>query len=220
VEVGCDADDAVLRVVDTGIGIAPDRLGRVFDLFFQGEQALHRGQGGLGIGLTLAKQLVTLHGGSITAESDGKGCGSTFTVRLPRVTIPPTPPSTPIETPRVPRRVLIVEDNADSREMLRVGLESAGHEVFVAEDDLRGVETACAISPHTVFVDIGLPGLDGYEVARRLRQSSGGHEMILVAVTGYGRPEDRQRSGQSGFDFHLVKPIEPSALERILSGGG
>jgi CheY-like chemotaxis protein/two-component sensor histidine kinase len=218
VHVGPEGDDGTLRIADTGIGIARDRLPHIFELFYHGEQPLDRRQGGLGIRLTLVKQLVTLHGGSVTAKSDGISCGSTFTVQLPRVApAAPVPAASATDTPRASRRVLIVEDDADSREMLRLALEIAGHEVFVAEDGPRGLEEAGVIRPYAVFVDIGLPGLDGYELARQLRQLPGGRDMRILAVTGYGRPEDHQRSRLSGFDFHLVKPVDASAVERILS---
>jgi signal transduction histidine kinase len=219
VTVGAEGDSAVLRVADTGIGIPHDRLSPIFDLFYQAQQPLDRRASGLGIGLTLVRHLVALHGGTVTAESEGIDRGSVFTVRLPRV--PPAPSaSSPVEIPRTSRRVLIVEDNADSREMLRVALESAGHQVFVAEDGPRGVEEASTVRPDAVLLDLGLPGLDGYEVARRLRHAPGGRDMLIVALSGYGRQEDKERSRDSGFDFHLVKPVDPSAVERILAGDG
>ena len=212
-------DCAVLRVADTGVGIPHDRLSRIFDLFYQVQQPLDRGAGGLGIGLTLVKHLAALHGGTVTAESEGIDRGSVFTVRLPQVAPAPSTPS-PVKTPRTPRRVLIVEDSADSREMLRAALEIAGHQVFVAEDGPRGIEEASTVRPDAVLLDLGLPGLDGYEVARRLRHAPGGQDMLIVALSGYGRQEDKERSRQSGFDFHLVKPVDPSAVERILAADG
>jgi CheY-like chemotaxis protein/two-component sensor histidine kinase len=216
VTVGTEGDCAVLCVADTGVGIPPDRLSRIFDLFYQAHQSLDRRAGGLGIGLTLVRHLVALHGGTVTAESEGIDRGSVFTVRLPRV--PPAPSaSSPVEIPRRSRRVLIVEDNADSREMLRVALEIAGHQVFVAEDGPRAVEEASTVRPDAVLLDLGLPGLDGYEVARRLRHAPGGPEMLIVALSGYGREEDKERSRHSGFDVHLVKPVDPGAVERILA---
>ena len=165
------------------------------------------------------KHLVALHPGTVTAESEGIDRGSVFTVRLPRVTPAPSA-SSPVKIPRTPRRVLIVEDNADSREMLRVALEIAGHQVFVAEDGPRGIEEASTVRPDAVLLDLGLPGVDSYEVARRLRYAPGGQDMLIVALSGYGRQEDKERSRESGFDFHLVKPVDPSAVERILAGDG
>ena len=219
VTVGTEGGDAVLCVADTGVGIPHDRLSRIFDLFYQAEQSLDRHAGGLGIGLTLVRHLVALHGGTVTAESEGIDRGSVFTVRLPRV--PPAPSvSSPVEIPRTSRRVLIIEDNADSREMLRVALEIAGHRIFVAEDGPRGIEEASTVRPDAVLLDLGLPGIDGYEVARRLRHAPGGRDMLIVALSGYGRQEDKERSRNSGFDFHLVKPVDPSAVERILAGDG
>ena len=219
VTVGTEGGDAVLCVADTGVGIPHDRLSRIFDLFYQAQQSLDRRAGGLGIGLTLVRHLVALHGGTVTAESEGIDRGSVFTVRLPRV--PPVPSaSSPAEIPRTCRRVLIVEDNADSRDMLRVALETAGHQVFVAEDGPRGIEQASTVRPDAVLLDLGLPGLDGYEVARRLRDAPGGRDMLIVALSGYGRQEDKDRSRDSGFDVHLVKPVDPSAVERILAGDG
>src|SRR5262249_34739123 len=145
--------------------------------------------------------------------------GSVFTVRLPQVAPAPSV-SSPVKSPRTPRRILIVEDNADGREMLRAALEIAGHQVFVAEDGPRGVDKASTVRPDVVLLDLGLPGLDGYEVARRLRHAPGGQDMLIVALSGYGRQEDKARSRESGFDFHLVKPVDPSAVERILAGDG
>lgn len=221
VTVRAEEDCAVLRVADTGVGIPPDRLSRIFDLFYQAEQPLDRRAGGLGIGLTLVKHLVALHSGTVTAESEGIDRGSAFTVRLPKVPSTPStssPTSSPVKFSQRCRRVLIVEDNADSREMLRVALEIAGHQVFVAEDGLRGIEQASTVRPDVVLLDLGLPELDGYEVARRLRHAAGGQNMLIVALSGYGRQEDKERSRESGFDFHLVKPVDPSAVERILAG--
>jgi signal transduction histidine kinase len=219
VAVGPEGDVAIFRIADTGVGIAHDRLSRIFELFFQAEQALDRRAGGLGIGLTLVKQLVTLHGDSVTAESEGIDRGSVFTVRLSRIA-PASATSDPAESPLTARRVLIIEDNADSREMLCLMLELAGHQAFVAEDGPRGLDAVAAVRPHAVLVDIGLPGLDGYEVARRLRQLSGGHALALVALTGCGRPEDKERSRESGYDYHLVKPVDPIALRRMLADLG
>ena len=216
VDIRAENGDAVLRVADTGIGIPADRLPLIFDLFFQGERALDRRQGGLGIGLTLVKRLVGLHGGSVVAESHGIDRGSIFTVRLPCVSPGVAEPPT-AEAPRGQRRVLVIEDNADSREMLRAALEIAGHVVAVAEDGPGGLAQVQALSPDAVILDIGLPGVDGYEVAQQLRRLPGAEHVLIIALSGYGREEDRRRSAESGFDAHLVKPVDPLVLERILA---
>jgi signal transduction histidine kinase/ActR/RegA family two-component response regulator len=218
VAVHVEAGDVVVRVQDDGIGIAPDRLGSIFDLFFQGERGLDRAQGGLGIGLTLVKRLVELHGGTVVAASEGPDRGSTFTVRLPAVPMARAPrPPARTATPSRPRRVLLIEDNADAREMLRSALELSGHTVEEAADGRDGLARAEAEPPDVAVIDIGLPGIDGYEVARRLRRLAEGGDMFLIALTGYGQPEDRRRSEEAGFDAHLVKPVDPDALERALT---
>ncbi len=208
---------AVLSVEDTGAGIAPDLLPRIFDLFVQGQSGLHRPAPGLGIGLTLVKRLVDLHGGRIEAASEGPGRGSVFTVRFPLHPAPreAAPAVARPAGARVRRRVLIVEDNDDARGMLRHLLERTGHEVYEAADGLIGLERTIALRPDAAVVDIGLPGLDGYEVARRVR-AAGRADVLLVAVTGYGQAGDRQRSSEAGFDAHLTKPVDPLALESLL----
>jgi signal transduction histidine kinase/CheY-like chemotaxis protein len=213
-----DGDDAVVRVEDNGIGIAADLLPRVFDLFTQGERSLDRGEGGLGIGLTLVQRLVQLHGGKVEAHSDGPGQGSAFMVRLPcgapnAEPVAAAPPQ-PAALAAGHRRVLIVEDNADARDSLRMLLEMDGHEVHAAADGETGIAMALRLHPDVVLVDIGLPRVDGYAVARALRDSGAG--LRLVAVTGYGRQEDRQRSVAAGFDVHLVKPLGVDELEQAL----
>ena len=219
VSVAREDAHAVLRVQDTGVGIGPELLPRVFDLFTQGETALDRTRGGLGIGLTLVRRLVELHGGTVEAASPGVGRGSTFTVRLP---LAPAPMAE-LESAAgdigtvIGRRVLVVEDNAAAREMLRVALELEGHEVFEAADGPGGLEAAERLQPQVALVDIGLPGLDGYEVARRIRASKGGKRILLIALTGYSQPRDRDRSLESGFDAHLVKPVDPDQLCRLLA---
>jgi CheY-like chemotaxis protein/anti-sigma regulatory factor (Ser/Thr protein kinase) len=213
-----DAGEAVLRVRDSGAGIPRELLPRVFDLFVQGARTLDRNEGGLGIGLTLVRQLVEMHGGTVEAASEGAGRGSTFTVRLPA--IPGPPPAPLLAPPERPgargRRILIVEDAADAREMLRVALELSGHEVHEAEDGPGGIEAACRVRPDVALIDIGLPGVDGYEVARRIRAATGGERIRLIALTGYGQPEDRRRSLEAGFDAHLLKPVTPDHLEQLI----
>ena len=214
-----DGDRAVLTVRDTGVGIRPELLPRVFDLFVQGDRSLERSAGGLGIGLTLVRQLVELHGGTVEAASAGPGRGSTFTVRLPILAAPPE--SRDAARPAAPgpaRRVLVVEDNDDAREMLRNLLHLFGHEVHEACDGTSAIEQARRLRPDAALIDIGLPGIDGYEVARRIRADVPGAR--LVALTGYGQPEDRERALAAGFDVHLVKPVDPEQLERLLSARG
>jgi PAS domain S-box-containing protein len=221
VEVGTESGDAVLRVTDTGAGISPDLLPRIFDLFVQGPAGVHRRDAGLGIGLTLTRRLVDLHGGRIEAASDGPGRGSVLTVRFPVIERPAAARAGESAAVRATgrRRVLIIEDNDDARRMLRHLLEGAGHEVHEADEGISGLERALALSPDAVVVDIGLPGLDGYTIARRLRKA-GREDMLLIAVTGYGQPEDRLRSNEAGFDAHLTKPVDPRALDALLAAGG
>ncbi|OLB95217.1 MAG: hypothetical protein AUH30_15750 [Candidatus Rokubacteria bacterium 13_1_40CM_68_15] len=218
VDVIREAQEAVLRVTDTGRGIRSDMLSRVFELFAQAEQPIDRSLGGLGVGLTLTRRLVELHGGTITAFSKGEGCGAQFTVRLPVevAAAPLRPPSPPLPRGR-PRRVLIIEDSADARESLRLLLEAQGHHVSEASDGTRGVAVALAEHPEVILIDLGLPGLDGYEVASALRATPFGKTTTLIAVTGYGQSDDRRRSNEAGFDAHLVKPVSQGALARLIA---
>ena len=223
VSLGIEAGDAVLRVQDDGFGITPELLPRIFDLFVQGERTLDRSQGGLGIGLTLVRRLVELHDGTVGVDSEGANCGSLFTVRLP--TVPAVgvcgcaDDGPPIRASQ--RRVLIVEDNRDAREMFRMMLELDGHHVIDAEEGCAGLQLLRTEAPDVAFIDVGLPGLDGYEIARRFRADGGaaadGHRVLLVALTGYGTPDALERSRRAGFDHHLIKPVNPEALYRLLS---
>ncbi|MFY3744788.1 ATP-binding protein [Anaeromyxobacter sp. Red801] len=210
--------DAVLRVRDDGIGLAEADLERVFDTFVQVDSGLDRARGGLGLGLTLVKTLVTMHGGQVRADSAGAGKGSTFTVRLP-LAAPADRPAGPrrdAAAPEVrPRRVLVIDDSPDNREVAQSALEMLGHKVSLAGDGPSGIEEAFRYDPEVVVIDIGLPGLDGYEVARRLRAARG-RGMVLIALTGYGQPDDRQRALAAGFDLHLTKPVEIEALRRAI----
>jgi signal transduction histidine kinase/HAMP domain-containing protein len=220
IEVGLrgSSGDAVLRIRDSGSGIEPAMLPRIFDIFVQGDRGLHGGPGGLGLGLTLVRRIVELHGGRVEAESRGRGHGSVFTVRMPAL---PAPPARPASPPRdrgltAPRRVVIVEDNADAREMLRHALAAAGHEVLEAADGPEGIASIRRARPDVALVDVGLPGFDGYEVARRIRADDGGKSIRLIALTGYGQPDDRRRALEAGFDAHLVKPVDFDALDAAI----
>jgi signal transduction histidine kinase len=212
----------VIRVRDTGIGIGPELLPRVFDLFVQAEEARGRANGGLGIGLSLVRRLVELHGGTVEARSDGPGRGSEFAVRLPApfpqerqgdgpVVVSGRPPSA------APRRILVVDDNVDAADSLARLLGLQGHEVRVAHDGLAGLEAARASPPELVFLDLGLPGVDGYEVARRIRRQPQTQGTVLVALTGWGQEDARRRSREAGFDHHLVKPVDLEALRALLA---
>jgi len=226
--VGREGDDAVLRIADQGIGIPADMLPKIFDLFVQAHHTIDRTRGGLGIGLTLVRRLAELHGGGVHAASEGDGRGSTFTVRLPSVAAPKVERDAASKAngsstrPFESRRVLLVDDNHDSREMYRAVLRAHGHEVCEAPDGERALallQQRAADSPLDVaFIDIGLPGgMDGYELARRIRKLPACSALHLVALTGYGFPEDRQQSKLAGFARHLVKPVEPDALQQELS---
>jgi PAS domain S-box-containing protein len=218
-----EGDDAVVRVEDTGEGIRADLLPKVFDLFAQEPQALDRARGGLGLGLTLVKRLVELHGGSVSATSAGRGRGSEFTVRLPAVAAPvhedAVPPPPPASGTGRCRRVLIVEDNADARESLSLFLQLAGHEVATSEDGPRGLDTLPTFRPDVAVIDVGLPGMDGYEIARAIRRRPDGQRMCLIALTGYGQAEDQRRALAAGFDIHLTKPIDPAKIQDLLARG-
>ncbi len=212
------ADWGVCEIADNGRGMSAEVLHRAFELFYQEERSPDRSRGGLGIGLTLVRQLVELHGGSVEASSEGEGRGSRFTIRLP-LSVPdartePAVGARPAEGGRW--RILLVEDNADARQMLQMLLTLAGHEVDSAPDGVTGLEKAAANSPDIVLIDLGLPGLDGYEVARRLR-AGGRSDLGLIALTGYGQPNDRQAALAAGFDVHVVKPVDPSNLSAVIA---
>ncbi len=214
-----DGLDAVLRVRDTGIGIAPDLLPHVFDLFTQAERSLDRSQGGLGIGLCLVQRLVELHGGTVTAHSV-QGQGSEFVVRLPSMLAWVAPTGPLVAAPAGPRkkqcRVLVVDDNVDAAQTLGMLLEFSGYEVRMAHDGLSAVEAALAWRPDAALLDIGLPGLSGYGVAQRIRLDATLEGMVLIALTGYSQESDRQASRDAGFDHHLAKPANFDVLENLL----
>jgi len=215
-----DNSEVVVRVRDTGIGIPPDMLPRVFEMFIQVDRSLDRAQGGLGIGLTLVRSLVEMHGGSVEARSAGPGKGSEFAIRLPVLQqLPaemgesgPEPPLAAGER----LRVLMVDDNADAAASVAMLLELEGHRVFLAHDGYAALEASRVHRPDVILLDIGLPGMNGYEAARQLRQQPGMMDVLLVAMTGYGQAEDRRRSSEAGFDHHLVKPVDPDELQELL----
>jgi PAS domain S-box-containing protein len=213
--------EAVLRMRDNGIGIAPPMLTRVFELFAQGGRGLDRGEGGLGIGLTVVRTLVELHGGLVEARSQGIGKGSEFEVRLPtaRTIADDEPPVAAREEPRPQScaRVVVVEDNADAAESLLMLLELLGHRVRVFHDGLSALDAVRTDAPDVMLVDIGLPGMDGYEFARRARQEPGLRKAVLVALTGYGRDDDKNRAIAAGFDYHLAKPIDVGQLQVLMA---
>ena len=220
--VAAEGDRIAVRVRDDGLGIAPEMLGRVFDLFVQADSSVARSRGGLGIGLTLVRSLVGLHGGSVEARSAGPGEGSEFVVRLP------LPRQTAGEEPLADegdvggeetrkRRILVVDDNVDAAESLAMLLRLGGNEVQIAHEGPAALRLAHEIPPDIVLLDLGMPLMDGYEVAQRLRQDPAVDGALIVALTGWGQEEDRRRSAAAGFDLHLVKPVEPSALQRVLA---
>jgi len=216
-----EAAHAVLRVRDTGRGIPAEMLDKVFDVFVQVSPSLDRSSGGLGLGLTLVKRLIEMHEGSVVAHSDGPGKGSEFLVRLPLQTRPPEP--APHRTAPAPagapqkQRILIVEDSDDFREILRETLLDLGHEVFVAQDGLKGVARVLELRPDLALVDLGLPGLDGYELARRVRAAENGADLYLVALTGYGGANDKTEAQRAGYDRHLTKPISLQELLQVVN---
>ena len=210
-----DGADVVISVKDDGAGIAPDLLPRLFDMFVQGKRTLDRAEGGLGLGLTIAKSLVELHGGTVQAQSGGAGAGTELTVRVPAIeragAAAPTP-APPKPSPLAPRRVLVVDDNRDAADMLTELLLRAGYVTKVAYDGLSALSLAASFLPEAVVLDIGLPGIDGYELTRRLRRLSGLELLRVIALTGYGQDHDRARSAEAGATAHLVKPVNFKAL--------
>jgi PAS domain S-box-containing protein len=215
-----EGDDAVVRVRDAGVGIAPEALPKIFDMFGQADGDGSRKSGGLGIGLSLVKRIAEMHGGSVAARSGGIGRGSEFVVRIPAIAVqrpvaqqePPT-----VSVPVAKRRILVVDDNTDAAESLAALLSINGHETRLAHDGLQAVAEAKAFNPDVVFLDIGMPTLDGHETARRIRQEPWGKKMVLVALTGWGQSEDRRRSQEAGFNHHLVKPADPRVVAKLIS---
>jgi signal transduction histidine kinase/CheY-like chemotaxis protein len=223
IEVGAALElaDVVIRVRDNGIGIAPDKLQQVWDLFVQVDESPDRTRKGLGIGLALVRDLVRRHGGAVEAHSDGLGKGSVFTIRLPRAARHDLPDeaqkSAEPAAKQGERRVLIVDDNLDAAETLAMMLELLGQETRQAHDGPQALEVAREYCPDLIFMDIGLPGLNGHEVVARMRRDLGMVETYIVALSGYGTEEDRRKSSEAGFDTHLVKPLDPSHLPQLLA---
>jgi PAS domain S-box-containing protein len=211
--------DAVIRVIDPGIGLTPEQISRIFEMFAQVDESLERGEGGLGVGLALARTLVQLHGGEIEAKSAGLGKGSEFIVRIPAL---PEKSASKSQTengdvvPQVQRRILVADDNIDSAETLASLLRSAGHEVRTAHEGVSAVETWNAFTPDLAILDIGMPKLNGYDVARQIRSREKSHT-VLIAVTGWGQEDDKRRAREAGFDHHLTKPIDPPAIAKRLA---
>jgi signal transduction histidine kinase len=225
VRVEVDADDTSVQVAvtDDGIGIAPALLGHIFDLFTQGERSPDRSQGGLGLGLALVKSLLGLHGGTVSAASPGPNQGSTFRVRLPRVHEgagrAEAPPVQSLRAGALGLQVLVVDDNKDAADMLQLLLKEAGHEAATAFSAREALELAARLHPEVVFLDIGLPDMDGYALAHRLRALPGMRGATLIALTGYGQPQDRQHAADAGFDHHLAKPARLGDVVRVLAQG-
>ena len=218
--VSADDDEVILKVRDNGIGISAEFLPRVFNLFEQGQRPL----GGLGIGLALVKNLMSLHGGSVTATSEGPGHGSEFTIRLPHAQEHAAPrppsPSPPSAHATTPTRVLVVDDNVDGAELLKEWLELHGHEVETANDAMTGLDVAAHFHPQVALLDIGLPVIDGYELATRLRALPGAADCRFIALTGYGQEQDRRRSQEAKFEEHLIKPVDLNHLAASIEAPG
>jgi CheY-like chemotaxis protein len=222
-DASVSSDMVTIRVRDTGLGVDPDLLPHVFDLFTQADRTPDRSEGGLGIGLTLVKRLVEMHGGAVEAHSEGLGSGAEFIVRLPvlaegETVAPPLPARVPVVPAADARslRILVVDDNVDAADSIAMLLNMEGHETRAVNTARAALLAVPDFQPEVVLLDIGLPEMDGYEVARRLREQNGKHRMRLVAVTGYGQPADRRRAQAAGFDEHMVKPVEPTALQDFL----
>jgi PAS domain S-box-containing protein len=217
VDVKESSGELMIAVRDTGSGIAPDLLPNVFDLFIQGHSTADRAEGGLGIGLTVVKKIIQLHGGSVSADSPGVGCGTTVTVNLPTVESASAPEPEDVRFIASRRRVLVVDDNEDAANSLAMMLRLEGHEVSTVFSASGALSAADRSKPEIIFLDIGLPQMDGYEVARRLRAQLGSACPRLIALTGYGQPEDRARARTVGFAAHVTKPIDLQRLQQVLS---
>ncbi len=220
VTLATEPGSAVVTVSDDGVGMEPAMIDRLFEPFSQADRSLDRSRGGLGLGLSLVRAFMELHGGSVDAHSDGPGKGSEFTLRLP--TAGDVPPARTLPAgPTLPQRVLLIEDSADAAELMQIVLELAGHEVAVTHTGAAGVERARSFRPTVVICDIGLPfGFDGYEVARALRADPERRGLRLIALSGYGQEDDRRRADEAGFDEHLTKPVAAETLKRAVAGSG
>jgi len=208
--------DALVEVSDDGVGLDAETAGHVFELFFQGRQGISRSRGGLGVGLTLVQRIVEAHDGEVRVASDGPGKGALFTVRLPAIEVPGAQAALSREVQRAGRRsVVLVEDAEDTRAALQRVLQHAGHRVVTAKDGVEGLRKIIDVRPDVALVDIGLPQIDGYELARRLRQA--GSRAYLVALTGYGLAADRERARKAGFDVHVTKPAAAPALLALVA---
>jgi CheY-like chemotaxis protein len=222
VAAGSEGDRALISVKDSGVGIPPEMLPRVFEMFAQVDRSLDRSQGGLGIGLALVKRLVEMHGGSVEAHSEGQGSGCQFVVRLPLVQgAAAAPQSAPAATPEAEPgneiRVLVVDDNVDHAESLSQVLRILGYATRTSHDGISALRLAESYRPHAAVLDIGLPDKSGVEVARAIRTQSWGRDMLLIALSGWGQEEDRRRTREAGFDHHFVKPLDMDALTDLLA---
>jgi CheY-like chemotaxis protein len=218
----CDAGEVIVRVKDSGIGLTAGDLPRIFEMFGQVESALEHSQGGLGIGLSLVNVLVEMHGGVVTAHSDGLGKGSEFVVRLPVAPDAPVVDATLDEHVNdlgesTARRILVVDDNRDGGDSLAMVLRLRGSEVATAYDGVEAVQLADAFHPDVILLDIGLPGMNGYDACRAIRSEAWGKDIFMVAVTGWGQDEDRRKSRDAGFDHHFVKPVDLVVLTNLLA---
>jgi CheY-like chemotaxis protein len=210
--------EAVVAVTDSGLGIPPDKLATVFEMFAQVERTLDRAEGGLGLGLTLVKRLVEMHGGTVEAFSEGPGRGSRFQVCLPVFEVPEsTEPRARAKRAIDVRRILVVDDNPDSASSLAILLGISGYQTSIAKDGLEAVLAAESFQPDVVLLDLGLPKLSGVEAARRIREQPWGKEMLLIALTGWGQEDDRKRSMDAGFDAHVVKPVDHDTLMDVIA---
>ncbi|HEY7943750.1 MAG TPA: ATP-binding protein [Casimicrobiaceae bacterium] len=217
-----EGGDAVISVRDTGVGIAPDVLPRIFDMFMQADRSIDRARGGLGVGLTVARRLVELHGGSISAGSDGLGKGSTFTVRIPvsaaqATSGPEASLRSGVKNTLASHRILVADDNRDAAESLAALLRMVGHDVRIAYDGVEAVGLADEYHPDTIVLDIGMPKMNGYEVAQKMRAKTWGKDAMIIALSGWGQEDDKRRSHEVGIDHHLVKPLEPASLLELLA---
>jgi CheY-like chemotaxis protein len=223
INVGPSAADVepqvAITITDTGVGISQDLLPRVFELFVQAESATERTHGGLGIGLALARRLIEMQGGTITAHSDGPGKGTAFVVAMPICQTDATRPSpSPGDVSHVSSRVVIIDDNQDAAHTMSMFVQQLGGSARVAHDAKSGMAAVQDFQPDIVFLDIGLPGMDGYETCRRIRRQPAARHIVIIAVTGWGQAQDKQRAMDAGFDAHLTKPVDPKAFASILAG--